>query len=99
MEDFEIELDNNSEIMVDMDNEEQDLFNGVVLDATRRKRTNNPNMNDRPIEAPVSSFMAFANHGKQSPSARPPPPQAAAAVHPTCSPCVSRSKSPAVPSR
>ena len=75
MEDFEIELDNNSEIMVDLDNEEQDLFNGVVLDATRRKRTNNPNMNDRPIEAPVSSFMAFANHGKQSPSARPPPPQ------------------------
>jgi len=75
MEDFEIELDNNSEIMVDLDNEEQDLFNGVVLDATRRKRTNNPNMNDRPVEAPVSSFMAFANHGKQSPSARPPPPQ------------------------
>jgi len=75
MEDFEIELDNNSEIMVDLDNDEQDLFNGVVLDATRRKRTNNPNMNDRPVEAPVSSFMAFANHGKQSPSARPPPPQ------------------------
>jgi len=75
MEDFEIELDNNDEIMVDLDNDEQDLFNGVVLDATRRKRTNNPNMNDRPVEAPVSSFMAFANHGKQSPSARPPPPQ------------------------
>jgi len=75
MEDFEIELDNNSEIMVDLDNEEQDLFNGVVLDATKRKRTNNPNMNDRPVEAPVSSFMAFANHGKQTPSARPPPPQ------------------------
>jgi len=75
MEDFEIELDNNSEIMVDLDNEEQDLFNGVVLDATKRKRTNNPNMNDRPIEAPVSSFMAFANHGKQTPSARPPPQQ------------------------
>jgi hypothetical protein len=75
MEDFEIELDNNSEIMVDLDNDEQDLFNGVVLDATKRKRTNNPSMNDRPVEAPVSSFMAFANHGKQTPSARPPPPQ------------------------
>ena len=36
MEDFEIELDNNSEIMVDLDNDEQDLFNGVVLDATKR---------------------------------------------------------------
>jgi len=31
MEDFEIELDNNSEIMVDLDNDEQDLFNGVVI--------------------------------------------------------------------
>jgi len=75
MEDFEIELDNNSEIMVDLDNEEQDLFNGVVLDATKRKRTNNPRMDDRPAQAPASSFMAFANHGKQTPSARPPPPQ------------------------
>ena len=75
MEDFEIELDNNSEMMVDLDDDEQDLMNGVVLDATRRKRTNNPRMNDEPIHTPASSFMAFANHGKQTPSARPPPPQ------------------------
>ena len=75
MEDFEIELDNNSEMMVDLDDDEQDLMNGVVLDATRRKRTNNPRMNDEPIRTPASSFMAFANHGKQTPSARPPPPQ------------------------
>ena len=75
MEDFEIELDNNSDIMVDLDDDEQDLMNGVVLDATRRKRTNNPRMNDEPIHTPASSFMAFANHGKQTPSARPPPPQ------------------------
>ena len=75
MEDFEIELDNNSDIMVDLDDDEQDLMNGVVLDATRRKRTNNPRMNDEPIRTPASSFMAFANHGKQTPSARPPPPQ------------------------
>ena len=74
MSDFEIELDNNDEMMVDLDADEQDLFNGVVLDATRRKRTNNPRMDDRPINAPVSSFMAFANHGKQTPSARPAPP-------------------------
>jgi len=75
MGDFEIELDNNSELMVDLDADEQDLFNGVVLDATKRKQANNPNMHERPIEAPVSSFMAFANHGKQTPSARPPPPR------------------------
>ncbi len=75
MEDFEIELDNNSDIMVDLDDDEQDLMNGVVLDATRRKRTNNPRMNDETIHTPASSFMAFANHGKQTPSARPPPPQ------------------------
>jgi hypothetical protein len=75
MEDFEIELDNNDELMVDLDNDEQDLFNGVVLDATKRRRTNNPNMNDRPVEAPASSFMAFANHGKQTASSRPQPPQ------------------------
>jgi len=75
MEDFEIELDNNSEMMIDLDDDEQDLMNGVVLDATRRKRTNNPRINDEPIRTPASSFMAFANHGKQTPSARPPPPQ------------------------
>src|SRR6056300_617050 len=75
MEDFEIELDNNSEMMIDLDDDEQDLMNGVVLDATRRKRTNNPRMNDQPINAPASSFMAFANHGKQTPSSRPAPPQ------------------------
>jgi len=74
MSEFEIELDNNDEMMVDLDADEQNLFNGVVLDATRRKKSNNPNMNERPMEAPVSSFMAFANHGKQTPSARPPPP-------------------------
>jgi hypothetical protein len=74
MSDFEIELDNNDEMMVDLDADEQDLFNGVVLDATKRKRTNNPSMNDRPINAPTASFMAFANQGKQTPSARPAPP-------------------------
>jgi len=75
MEDFEIELDNNSDMMVDLDDDEQDLMNGVVLDATRRKRTNNPSMNERPSNLPTSSFMAFANHGKQTPSSRPTPPQ------------------------
>ena len=74
MSEFEIELDNNNEMMVDLDDDEQDLFNGVVLDATRRKRSNNPRLDERPMEAPVSSFLAFANHGKQTPSARPPPP-------------------------
>ena len=75
MSEFEIELDNNDELMVNLDADEQNLFNGVVLDATKRKRTNNPRMDERPMETPVSSFMAFANHGKQTPSARPPAPQ------------------------
>ena len=75
MSEFEIELDNNDEMMVNLDADEQDLFNGVVLDATKRKKSNNPNMNERPVDAPAASFMAFANHGKQTPSARPPPPQ------------------------
>jgi len=68
--DIDIELDNNSEMMVDLDSEEDDMMNRIVLDASKKKK-NASREESSGTRAPPSSFMAFANKGKQTPSARP----------------------------
>lgn len=67
--DIDIELDNNSEMMVDLDSEEDDMMNRIVLDASKKKK--NAPREEAGTRAPPSSFMAFANKGKQTHSERP----------------------------
>ena len=72
--DIDIELDNNSDFMVDLDSDEDAMMNGIVLDASKKKK-NEPREDNSGARAPPSSFMAFANKGKQTPSARPQMPE------------------------
>jgi len=69
--DIDIELDNNSEFMVDLDSDEEGMMNGIVLDASKKAKKHKE-MNMNTTRAPPSSFMAFANKGKQTTPSRPP---------------------------
>lgn len=73
LSDIDIDLDNNSEFMVDLDDDENEMMRGIVLDASKSKKRAPAKQNEgsSSARAPVSSFMAFANKGKQNEVQRP----------------------------
>ena len=63
LSDIDIDLESDGEMMIDLDDGEMELMNGVVLEASKKKR-HGPS--GSAMNMPSNSFLAFANQGKQN---------------------------------